>query len=164
MDLKIKTMNQSDKEFLARAVFLAKENVSIGGGPFGAVIVKNGQVVAESVNQVISIPDPTAHAEIQTIRLAAAKLNSFNLSGTTLYTSCEPCPMCLGAVYWSRISRVVYASDRHDAENAGFRDAELYQEIALDPSQRSTPFDHIDLPESGQEFTDWKNSKIKIDY
>jgi len=157
-------MNQSDKSFLARAIQLALENVATGGGPFGAVIVKNGKIVAESVNQVISIPDPTAHAEVQAIRLAAENLKSFNLTGTTLYTSCEPCPMCLGAVYWSRISRVVYASDRHDAEKAGFRDAELYQEIALDPNERSTPFEHLHVDGTGEEFEAWRNSSIKIDY
>ncbi|TSA35496.1 MAG: nucleoside deaminase [Porphyromonadaceae bacterium] len=157
-------MDQIDKIFLARAIQLARENVAIGGGPFGAVIVQNGQTVAESVNQVISIPDPTAHAEIQTIRLAAKNLKTFDLTGTTLYTSCEPCPMCLGAVYWSRINRVVYASDRHDAEKAGFRDAELYFEIALDPDQRVTSFEQLDVPESGLEFIDWKNSDIKTDY
>ena len=138
--------------------------MAVGGGPFGAVIVKDGLIVAESANQVISIPDPTAHAEIQTIRLAAKNLRTFDLTGTILYTSCEPCPMCLGAVYWSRISRVVFASDRHDAEKAGFRDAELYREIALDPGQREKPFELLELPESGMEFTDWKNSSIKLDY
>jgi len=157
-------MNSTDVTFLSRAIQLARENVTNGGGPFGAIIVKDGETVAESANQVISIPDPTAHAEIQTIRMAAQNLNTFDLSGTTLYTSCEPCPMCLGAVYWSRISRVVYASDRHDAGKAGFRDAELYQEIALDPDQRGTRFENIKLPEGGQEFTDWKNSDIKLDY
>jgi tRNA(Arg) A34 adenosine deaminase TadA len=157
-------MNIEDKTFLGRALQLARENVAIGGGPFGAVIVKDGILVAESANQVISIPDPTAHAEIQAIRLAAGNLGTFDLSGTVLYTSCEPCPMCLGALYWSRISRVVYASDRHDAENAGFRDAELYLEIALDPEKRGIPFERLKLPESGQEFADWKNSEIKLDY
>ena len=157
-------MSQSDKLFLARAIQLARQNVANGGGPFGAVIVRNGETVAESANQVILIPDPTAHAEIQAIRMAAKNLNSFDLRGTTLYTSCEPCPMCLGAVYWSRIGRVVYASDRHDAEKAGFRDAELYQEIALDPDQRGTPFEHLMMPERGLEFLDWKNSDIKLDY
>lgn len=157
-------MDQQDKLFLARAIQLARENVAISGGPFGALVVKDGEIIAESANQVISIPDPTAHAEIQAIRLAALALGTFNLSGTTLYTSCEPCPMCLGAVYWSRISRVVYASDRHDAEEAGFRDAELYLEISLDPNQRSIPFEHLDVPGRGLEFDDWKNSKIKLDY
>jgi tRNA(Arg) A34 adenosine deaminase TadA len=154
----------SDQFYIDRAVSLARENVAIGGGPFGAVIVQNGEIIAESANQVISIPDPTAHAEIQAIRKAAARLGSFNLSGTTLYTSCEPCPMCLGAVYWSRISRVVYASDRHDADQAGFRDAELYQEIALDPGNRETPFEQMKARDMGLEFDDWRNSQIKIDY
>ena len=157
-------MNKTDKFFLARAVKLARENVVIGGGPFGAVIVKDGEVVAESVNQVVAIPDPTAHAEIQAIRLAAINLKTFNLTGTTLYTSCEPCPMCLGAVYWSRISRIVFASDRNDADLAGFRDAELYEEIAQAPDKRHTHFEQLDVPEKGFEFTDWKNSHIKIDY
>jgi guanine deaminase len=157
-------MNTSDTYFLSRAVQLARENVALGGGPFGAVIVKNDVIVAESANQVISIPDPTAHAEIQAIRQAAANLRSFNLSGTTLYTSCEPCPMCLGAVYWSRISRVVYASDRDDAGEAGFRDAELYREIALQPGQRGIPFEQGYAPEKGSEFNDWKHSNIKLDY
>lgn len=153
-----------DKEYLERAVRLARENVAKGGGPFGAIIVRDGTVVAESANEVISIPDPTAHAEIQTIRLAARNLNTFDLSGTTLYTSCEPCPMCLGAVYWSRVSRVVFASDRHDADRAGFRDAELYDEIAVDPDQRKTEFVHLDVPEKGLEFDDWQKSQIKINY
>lgn len=154
----------SDQFYIDRAVNLARENVAIGGGPFGAVIVQNGEIIAESANQVISIPDPTAHAEIQAIRKAAARLGSFNLSGTTLYTSCEPCPMCLGAVYWARISRVVYASDRHDADQAGFRDAELYQEIALDPGNRETPFEQMTARDMGLEFDDWRKSQIKIDY
>jgi tRNA(Arg) A34 adenosine deaminase TadA len=121
-------------------------------------------VVAESANQVIAIPDPTAHAEVQTIRLAAKNINSFNLSGTTLYTSCEPCPMCLGAIYWSRISRVVFASDRHDADQAGFRDDELYEAMTQAPGERHIHFEQVDVPEKGMEFTDWKNSHIKIDY
>ena len=157
-------MNQPDKTFLARAIQLARENVAHGGGPFGALIVKGGVTVAESANQVISIPDPTAHAEIQAIRLAAKSLETFDLTGTTLYSSCEPCPMCLGAVNWSHISRVVYSSDRYDAGEAGFRDAELYQDIALNPDQRRIPFEQIDMPESGLEFIDWKNSEIKFRY
>jgi tRNA(Arg) A34 adenosine deaminase TadA len=160
----LKLQDQTDIKFLARAVQLARENVAIGGGPFGAVIVKDGEVVAESANQVIAIPDPTAHAEVQTIRLAAKNINSFNLSGTTLYTSCEPCPMCLGAIYWSRISRVVFASDRHDADLAGFRDDELYEAMTQAPEERKIHFEQVDVPEKGLEFTDWNNSHIKIDY
>ncbi len=157
-------MKTTDKFFLARAVQLARTNVSTGGGPFGAVVVKNGEVVAECANQVIAIPDPTAHAEIQAIRQAALNLKSFNLSGTTLYTSCEPCPMCLSAIYWSRISRVVYASDRQDAAEAGFRDVELYEEIAREPAGRLTPFEKLDVEDQGKEFNDWLDSHIKIDY
>ncbi len=157
-------MNKTDLEFLARTVQLARENVAKGGGPFGALIVKNGKLISESANQVISIPDPTAHAEIQAIRLAAASLDTFNLAGTTLYTSCEPCPMCLGALYWARISRVVYASDRFDAERAGFRDAELYMEIVMDPNQRGTNFDQLQVPDAGKEFDEWIQSDQKLDY
>ena len=157
-------MNKTDILFLTRAVQLARENVAIGGGPFGAVIVKDGEIVAESANLVIAIPDPTAHAEIQAIRLAAINLKSFNLTGTTLYTSCEPCPMCLGAVYWSRISRIVFASDRHDADLAGFRDDELYEAMTQSPDERRVQFEQLNVPEKGLEFTEWQNSHIKIDY
>ena len=154
----------TDQQLLARAVQLARENVAKGGGPFGALVVLDGRVVAEAANQVISLPDPTAHAEVQAIRLAAKNLGTFNLSGATLYTSCEPCPMCLGAVYWSRISRVVFASNRHDADQAGFRDEELYTELTVPLHQRAIPFDQLDVPGKGQEFTDWKESEIHIDY
>jgi tRNA(Arg) A34 adenosine deaminase TadA len=157
-------MKTQDIEFLSKSILLARENVARGGGPFGAVIAKEGIIVAEAANQVIGIPDPTAHAEVQAIRLAAKNLDTFDLSGCTLYTSCEPCPMCLGAIYWSRISRVVYAADRHDADRAGFRDAALYQEMSADPTHRIIPFEHLKLPASGKEFDDWFASKIKIDY
>ena len=157
-------MNHTDQQFLTRAVELARKNVETGGGPFGAVIVKDNQVVAECANQVIAIPDPTAHAEIQAIRQAALNLNSFNLTGSTLYTSCEPCPMCLSAIYWSRISRVVFASDRNDADRAGFRDDLLYRELLMDPADRSLPFEQLDIPGKGSEFTAWSQSHIKLDY
>jgi len=157
-------MNQQDINMLSRAIELARENVRNGGGPFGAVVTRDGVIVGEAVNQVIATPDPTAHAEVQAIRLAAKKLGTFDLTGCTLYSSCEPCPMCLGAVYWSRISRVVYASDRSDAARAGFRDAQLYREMALDPARRAIPFDKMDLPGSGKEFNDWLQSTSRIDY
>lgn len=157
-------METYDREYLGRAIELARRNVAAGGGPFGAVVVREGRVAAEAANQVISLPDPTAHAEVQAIRAAAANLGTFDLSGCTLYTSCEPCPMCLSAIYWSRIGRVVYASDRFDAAKAGFRDAELYDEIAKPPEARAIPFERIDLPEGGREFSDWHDSNIRIDY
>jgi guanine deaminase len=157
-------MSNLDNSYLEHAVRLARENVARGGGPFGAVIVKDGEVVAESANQVTSLPDPTAHAEILAIRQAAARLNTYDLSGTVLYSSCEPCPMCLGAIYWARIGRVVYASDRHDAGEAGFRDADLYSEITLYPEDRHIPFEQIRVPGTGKEFEDWKNTETKTPY
>jgi len=157
-------MKSNDHELLSRAIQLARENVEGGGGPFGALITFNGEVIAESANQVIQHNDPTAHAEVETIRLASRELNTFDLTGCTLYTSCEPCPMCLGAIYWSRISRVVYASTRMDAAHAGFRDAELYEEIILDPDKRSLSFVNLDLPEAGTEFEAWDQSEIRQDY
>jgi len=157
-------MNDSDIRFLSRAVALARENVVSGGGPFGAVITRNGQIVAEAANQVVGIPDPTAHAEVQAIRQAAARLGTFDLTGCTIYASCEPCPMCLGAIYWSRISRAVYASDRHDAARAGFRDVELYREMIKDPGNRILVCERIRVPDNGREFDDWTNSGIRIDY
>jgi len=157
-------MNPADQEFLSRAINLAKENVASGGGPFGAVLVMDGKVIAGLANQVVCNHDPTAHAEIQTIRLASDVLKTFDLTGAVLYSSCEPCPMCLGAIYWSRISRVVYASNRNDAADAGFRDALLYREISLEPGNRSISFEQIDVPEMGQEFTDWKHSSLKMKY
>lgn len=157
-------MKHDDHELLSRAIRLARENVERGGGPFGALITLNGKIIAESANRVIQHNDPTAHAEVETIRLASGELNTYDLTGCTLYTSCEPCPMCLGAVYWSRISRVVYASTREEAARAGFRDAELYSEILLDPSQRSIPFENLGLPEAGTEFEAWDQSEIRKDY
>ena len=157
-------MKNHDHELLSRAIQLARENVKEGGGPFGALITLDGKIIAESANQVIQNNDPTAHEEVETIRRASKVLNTFDLTGCTLYTSCEPCPMCLGAVYWSRISRVVYASNREDAARAGFRDAELYQEIILDPDKRSIPFVNLGLPDAGSEFEAWDQSEIRKDY
>ena len=157
-------MKEEDISCLALALELARENVRKGGGPFGAVIVRDGQVIAASANEVISIPDPTAHAEVQAIRKAAEALDSYDLSGTTLYTSCEPCPMCLGAIYWARISRVVFASDRFDAEKAGFRDAGLYRELAMPSVERSLPVEQLKIPMTGREFEDWADSGIRQDY
>ncbi len=157
-------MKYSDQQLLSRAIFLARENVSKGGGPFGAVITRDGHIISESANRVIELPDPTAHAEVEAIRAAAERLDSFDLSGCTLYSSCEPCPMCLGAVYWSRISRVVYASDREDAAKAGFRDAELYREITVDPGKRAISFENLRIPEGGTEFADWLKSDLRKDY
>lgn len=120
-------------DHLERAIDLAVANVADGGGPFGAVLVTASGQVFEGVNRVTAVPDPTAHAEVQAIRAAAAGLGSHDLTGSVLYCSCEPCPMCLGAALWARVSRVVFAADRHDAAAAGFDDAAFYDEIAGAP-------------------------------
>jgi tRNA(Arg) A34 adenosine deaminase TadA len=135
-----------------------------GGGPFGAVIVKDNNILSESTNRVVLNNDPTAHAEILAIRSASSSLQTFDLDGCTLYTSCEPCPMCLGAIYWSGIKKVVYACDRTDAEDAGFSDKLIYDEIALDPSVRLVKF--IRMKGSGGEeiFRKWNEMEDKIAY
>ncbi|WP_191274420.1 nucleoside deaminase [Neobacillus kokaensis] len=134
--------------FMKIAVDAALENVlTNGGGPFGAVVVRNGQIISIGRNQVTTINDPTAHAEIQAIRTACRNLNSFQLTGCELYTSCEPCPMCLGAIYWARLSKVYYACTNEDAAKIGFDDQYIYKQIALPPDKRSIPMLRV-LPEN----------------
>lgn len=137
------------------AVGLASESIAKGGGPFGAVIVKNSILISEAYNTVFLSNDPTAHAEVSAIRKAAEALGSFDLSGCSLYTSCEPCPMCLGAIYWAGISKVVYASDRKDAEEAGFSDNLIYEEIDRSPSERTIEFIRIEDSGSSEVFRRW---------
>lgn len=146
---------EEDKVFLGRAVGLASESIAKGGGPFGAVIVKNSILISEAYNTVFLSNDPTAHAEVSAIRKAAEALGSFDLSGCSLYTSCEPCPMCLGAIYWAGISKVVYASDRKDAEEAGFSDNLIYEEIDRSPSERTIEFIRIEDSGSSEVFRRW---------
>ena len=122
---------------MRRAIALSEESVKNGGGPFGAVIARKGEIIAEAANRVTLDHDPTAHAEVSAIRLASSKLGTFNLSGCDIYTSCEPCPMCLGAIYWARLDNVYYANNREDAANIGFDDDFIYHEMALKPSERS---------------------------
>jgi len=145
-----------DKRFLSKAIEIAASGIKNGGGPFGAVISKSGKIIAESNNKVILNTDPTAHAEILAIRKAADLLRTHDLSGCMLYASCEPCPMCLGAIYWSGIERVVYASDRYDAAAIGFDDELIYNEISLDPSQRRIPFLHIEDNDAKDVFRKWE--------
>ena len=127
----------NNKELMRRAIALSEESVKNGGGPFGAVIARNGEIVAEAANRVALDHDPTAHAEVSAIRLASRKLGTFNLSGCDIYTSCEPCPMCLGAIYWAHLDNIYYANNREDAANIGFDDDFIYNEMALKPSERS---------------------------
>lgn len=151
-------------EFMQMAIDLAKENIKNGGGPFGAVIVKNGEVVATGVNRVTSNQDPTAHAEVQAIRAACQKLNTFVLAGCEIYSSCEPCPMCLGAIYWSRMSKLYFAASKDDAASVDFSDAFIYQELDLEPAQRSLATRVMMAKEGAQVFDLWRNQTDKIEY
>lgn len=158
-------MEEQHLEFMKRAISLAETNLhQCLGGPFGAVIVKGNVIIAESPNLVTSTNDPTAHAEVSAIRKACEKLQTFDLSGCILYTSCEPCPMCLGAVYWSRLSRVFYASTRADAADAGFDDEFIYNELDLPTSQRQLSTHQIMAKEANVVFKLWKDSENKTPY
>ena len=151
--------------FMQQAIALATENVLSGrGGPFGAVIVHNGEVVATGSNLVTASNDPTAHAEVVAIRNACAKLNTFALTGCDIYTSCEPCPMCLAAVYWSRLGAVYYGNTAADAANAGFDDAFLYGEIKLPLNQRSIPTINLLRDQALSSFNAWREYAGRIDY
>ena len=157
-------ITEKDKLFINQAIDLATENVRNGGGPFGAVIVKDGEVIATGVNRVTSNADPTAHAEVQAIRSACAKLGHFELKGCVLYTSCEPCPMCLGAIYWARLDRVVYAGTQTDAAEAGFDDSFIYKEIAFPMSSRSIPFRWDGDIKRLEPFDEWRLKSDKVEY
>jgi guanine deaminase len=155
----------SAENHMRRAIGLSLEMMRSGkGGPFGAVVVHQGKIIAEGFNQVTSSNDPTAHAEVVAIRLACQALNTFDLSGCELYTSCEPCPMCLGAIYWARMDRIYYANNRQDAAAIGFRDDFLYHEIPLPLDQRSIPTLPL-LREEGQAaFAEWDRMPDKVLY
>lgn len=151
--------------FLNEAISIALDNVlSNLGGPFGAVIVQEDQVIARAVNQVTTGQDPTAHAEVQAIRSACSALGNFQLRGCTLYSSCEPCPMCLGAIYWARLDAVFFAATRYDAARAGFDDALIYQQLTVPTAQRVIPFLQIDLPLNGEPFLAWIERQDKAPY
>lgn len=150
---------------MTRAIQLAIENVRLSrGGPFGAVIVTDGKIIAEGVNRVTSLNDPTAHAEIVAIREACNKLQRFDLSGCELYTSCEPCPMCFGAIYWARLDRVYFGGDASDASKAGFADAFIYDEIAKPPAARTIPMLQLMRTEALEAFRIWQQQPNKVAY
>ena len=153
-----------DIYFLKLAIELAKENVKNGGGPFGAVIVKDGQIIAKGTNRVTSNNDPTAHAEIVAIRQACEKLNDFQLTDCIIYSSCEPCPMCLGAIYWARPKKLVFAANKFDAANAGFDDSLIYDEIQLPYSDRHLETVNLRIDESLQPFELWMSESNKRTY
>ncbi len=142
--------------FLKRAIELSREGSNAGhGGPFGAVVVKEGVIIGEGFNRVTSSNDPSAHAEVVAIRQACNYLGDFQLTGCTIYASCEPCPMCLGAIYWARPDRVYFANTRFDAADANFDDAFIYEEILLEPSLRKIPMIHSPHKEAKEVFTEW---------
>lgn len=154
-----------DNPFMARAIQLSIENVLSGrGGPFGAVVVKEGAILAEGTNLVTSTNDPTAHAEMLAIREACKKLRSFDLEGCEIYTSCEPCPMCLGAIYWARLSRVYFANAGEDASKIGFDDSLIYRELAQPRSQRKIPMIQMMREEAQAAFRAWEDKPDKIAY
>jgi tRNA(Arg) A34 adenosine deaminase TadA len=155
----------ANPEFLRRAIALATENVLHGaGGPFGAVIVRDGRIVAEGVNTVTATNDPTAHAEVNTIRAASQALGSFSLAGCQLYSSCEPCPMCLAAAYWARLDAIYYGASAADAARAGFDDAFIYQELRKNSAERQLPATQLLGDEAWSSFAAWIASPNKLKY
>ncbi len=152
-------------DYIQEAIHLAEVNIdNAGGGPFGAVIVKDGQVVAKAANSVTTTNDPTAHAEVNAIRLACTVLNTFDLTGCVMYASCEPCPMCLSAIYWSRITEVYYAGSRFDAQDAGFDDSFIYDDLEKPVTERRVKVEQTMAEEGKQPFTMWKLNLDKIPY
>ena len=149
---------------MQRAIELSVENINNGGGPFGAVIVKDGKIISEGTNRVTADHDPTAHAEISAIRQAAKKLNTFDLSGCIIYTSCEPCPMCLAAIYWAHLDKIYFGNTKTDAKNIGFDDSFIYDELKLNPADRKITMEHLLPDEAILAFEDWKNKEDKVEY
>jgi tRNA(Arg) A34 adenosine deaminase TadA len=155
----------ANPEFLRRAIRLATENVLNGaGGPFGAVIVRDDRIVAEGINTVTTANDPTAHAEVNAIRAAARALGTFSLAGCQLYTSCEPCPMCLAAAYWARVDAIYYGASATDAERAGFDDSLFYREMRKDRAERKLPATQLLSDEAWASFAAWIASSKKVAY
>ena len=153
-----------DKKFMQLAIDLSIENVAQGGGPFGAVIVRNGEVIATGTNRVTESCDPTAHAEVSAIRAACAALGDFKLTGCTVYSSCEPCPMCLSALYWAGVERIFYGNTKQDAKSINFDDSFIYDQLALDYTQRAIPCINIMREEALAGFKAWVEKVDKVLY
>ena len=152
-------------EAMRRAVEISKERMRAGdGGPFGAVVVENGKIIGEGNNRVTTANDPTAHAEMVAIRQACRAKGTHDLSGCEIFTSCEPCPMCLAAIYWARLDRMYYANTREDAAHIGFDDALIYGEIAKPIGERSLPMTHMPLDEARRVFQEWQDKEDKVPY
>ena len=156
--------SEEDAYYMNMAIQLSIENIDQGGGPFGAVIVRNGTVISTGVNRVVPDNDPTAHAEISAIRNACRKLGTFQLDGCTVYSSCEPCPMCLSALYWAGVSRICYGNTKTDAQAINFDDSFIYDQLGLDYDQRSIPCEHFMREEALKAFRKWEEKTDKIEY
>ena len=152
------------KELMRKAIELSIENIASGGGPFGAVITRDGEIIATGVNRVTSEHDPTSHAEVNAIRNACRKLNTFDLAGCEIYTSCQPCPMCLGAIYWAHIDKIYSGNTKTDAKEIGFDDSFIYDELALPDSLRRLPAESMLSDEAIRAFRLWDESDSKIKY
>lgn len=152
------------KEYMRKAIELSAENIRNGGGPFGAVIVRGDEIVATGVNRVTCNCDPTAHAEVSAIRAAAARLETFDLSGCEIYTSCEPCPMCLGAIYWAHLDKIYYGNTKADAKAIDFDDSFIYDELALKPEERHLPSEQLLHDEAIKVFEEWRDKEDKVPY
>ena len=157
-------MNNIKNKFMLRAIELSRSSVRLGGGPFGCVIVKNNKIIAEGCNEVTVLNDPTAHAEIVTIRKACKNINDFNLKGSEIYTSCEPCPMCLSAIYWSHIDIVYYGNSRQDAAKIEFDDKLIYDELNKSIDERKIPLKQILKDEAIHAFDLWRKTENKTKY
>ena len=149
---------------MRRAIALAVENVANGGGPFGAVIARDGEIVAEGVNRVTANHDPTAHAEVSAIRAACSQLQTFDLTGCEIFSSCEPCPMCLGAIYWAHLDRIYYGANQHDAAAINFDDAFIYHELAVPVEEREKQMTALLPDEALAAFEAWRQKADKVEY
>lgn len=149
---------------MRKAIQLSIKNIENGGGPFGAVIIKDGKIIATGVNRVTANNDPTAHAEVTAIRKAAKKLGTFDLRGCEIYTSCEPCPMCLGAIYWAHLDKIYYGNSKQDAKKIGFDDSFIYDEIELKPENRKIETNRLLPEEAIKAFETWEEKDDKVEY
>lgn len=156
--------SKEDERFMQMAIDLSIENVENGGGPFGAVIVKDGNIVATGANRVVPNNDPTAHAEVTAIRKACTELGTFKLDGCTIYSSCEPCPMCLSAIYWSGISRLCYGNTKKDAAAIDFDDSFIYDQLHLSYDERSLQCEHFMRNQALVAFQTWRDKEDKVEY
>ncbi len=157
-------ITDQQKQWMREAIALSIRNIDNDGGPFGAVIVKDGKIVARGANRVTADTDPTAHAEVNAIRAAAKALGTFDLSGCEIYTSCEPCPMCLSAIYWAHIDRIYYGNTQYDAKAIDFDDSFIYDQLSLAPAQRSIPVAQLLGEEAIAAFDKWRDKEDKTEY